>query len=223
MSLWGSGNHSESLVVKILSPKALKPALIEKAMKEAWTLHFPISFSEYHSSLFHASFSCEGDRRRILEEQPWHLDRCLMIFSNLEDFDTLTPNQLRYVPLWLQAHNIPFGQKSPKLAQFFLMKLETSLKFILCLCLKGLQQVVDQFLNLYSIFMGSMADHVSQPNYQGGQSSHLRPQHGFDDTSRALSTLPSSPIVVTSVITHVDKGKGIAQRDKGKGLAHSET
>uniref|UniRef100_A0A803QGM3 Reverse transcriptase domain-containing protein n=1 Tax=Cannabis sativa TaxID=3483 RepID=A0A803QGM3_CANSA len=84
------------LFFKLLSPKSAKPSWIEKAMSEAWTLRFPCQISEYHSGLFLASFQCDGDRRRILEEQPWHFDKFLMI----------------------QVHRIPFGRKSPQLAQF---------------------------------------------------------------------------------------------------------
>ncbi|KAF4384783.1 hypothetical protein F8388_002945 [Cannabis sativa] len=68
------------LIFKLLSPKPAKPSWIEKAMTEAWTLRFPCQISEYHSGLFLASFQCDGDRRRVLEEQPWHFDKFLMEF-----------------------------------------------------------------------------------------------------------------------------------------------
>uniref|UniRef100_A0A803NLY0 DUF4283 domain-containing protein n=1 Tax=Cannabis sativa TaxID=3483 RepID=A0A803NLY0_CANSA len=116
-------NHADDsilfcLVFKVLAPKSVKPTWIEKAMTEAWTLRFPVEISEYLSGMFLATFQCEGDCRRVLEDQSWHFDKFLMIFANPDGLDTLTLDQLRYVPFWVQAHNIPFGHKSLQLAQF---------------------------------------------------------------------------------------------------------
>uniref|UniRef100_A0A803P9U7 Zinc knuckle CX2CX4HX4C domain-containing protein n=1 Tax=Cannabis sativa TaxID=3483 RepID=A0A803P9U7_CANSA len=82
------------------------------------TLRFPVQISEYHSGLFLASVQCDGDRRRVLEEQPWHFDKFLMVFTHPDVSPTPTPESVRYVPFWIQAHRIPFGRKSPQLAQF---------------------------------------------------------------------------------------------------------
>uniref|UniRef100_A0A803QDA7 Reverse transcriptase domain-containing protein n=1 Tax=Cannabis sativa TaxID=3483 RepID=A0A803QDA7_CANSA len=110
--------HSFCLVVKILSPKTLKIDWIQKAMNEAWVARCPFTFSEYHSGLFLVQFGCEGDRRRVMEGQPWNFDRSLMIFAIPDGFDTILPSQLRYIPLWVQVHFIPFGSRSYGLAQF---------------------------------------------------------------------------------------------------------
>uniref|UniRef100_A0A803QH09 DUF4283 domain-containing protein n=1 Tax=Cannabis sativa TaxID=3483 RepID=A0A803QH09_CANSA len=106
------------LVFKILSNKSLKPAWIEKAMHEAWTLRFRIEISDYLPGLFLVSFQCEGDRRRVLQDQPWRFDKSLFIFTNPEGIHTLLPDHLRFVPFWIQANNIPFGWKSLQLAHF---------------------------------------------------------------------------------------------------------
>ncbi|KAF4403493.1 hypothetical protein G4B88_008139 [Cannabis sativa] len=75
--------NSFCLFFKLLSPKSAKPSWIEKAMSEAWTLRFPCQISEYHSGLFLASFQCDGDRLRVLKEQPWHFDKFLMFFPRI--------------------------------------------------------------------------------------------------------------------------------------------
>uniref|UniRef100_A0A803NLJ9 Reverse transcriptase domain-containing protein n=1 Tax=Cannabis sativa TaxID=3483 RepID=A0A803NLJ9_CANSA len=106
------------LVVKILTPKTPKPNWIGNSMKDAWVARFPFTFTEYHSGLYLVRFGCEGDRRRVMEGQPWHFDRSLMLFAIPDGFDTILPNQLRYIPLWLQAHFIPFGNRSHGLAHF---------------------------------------------------------------------------------------------------------
>uniref|UniRef100_A0A803PUH7 Zinc knuckle CX2CX4HX4C domain-containing protein n=1 Tax=Cannabis sativa TaxID=3483 RepID=A0A803PUH7_CANSA len=103
--------NSFCLFFKLLSPKSAKPSWIEKAMSEAWTLRFPVQIYEYHSGLF---LAC----RRVLEEHPWHFDKFLMVFTHPDVSPTPTPESVRYVPFWLQAHRIPFGRRSPQLAQF---------------------------------------------------------------------------------------------------------
>uniref|UniRef100_A0A803PK93 DUF4283 domain-containing protein n=1 Tax=Cannabis sativa TaxID=3483 RepID=A0A803PK93_CANSA len=111
-------SNSFCLIFKLLTSKTVNPAWIEKAMTNAWTLCFPYQISEYHSGLFLATFQCDGDRRRVLEEQPWHFDKFLIVFTHPDVSPTPTPATVRYVPFWVQAHNIPFGRKSPQLAQF---------------------------------------------------------------------------------------------------------
>uniref|UniRef100_A0A803PTP9 DUF4283 domain-containing protein n=1 Tax=Cannabis sativa TaxID=3483 RepID=A0A803PTP9_CANSA len=113
-----SDPNSFCLIFKLLSPKTAKPAWIEKAMSEAWTLRFPAQITEYHSGLFLATFQCDGDRRRVLEEQPWHFDKFLIVFTHPDVSPTPTPDSIRYTPFWIQAHHIPFGRRSPQLAQF---------------------------------------------------------------------------------------------------------
>uniref|UniRef100_A0A803NL06 DUF4283 domain-containing protein n=1 Tax=Cannabis sativa TaxID=3483 RepID=A0A803NL06_CANSA len=56
--------------------------------------------------------------RRVVEGQPWHFDHCLMVFANPEGLNILQPDQLRFVPFWVQIHSIPFEFRSPHLAQF---------------------------------------------------------------------------------------------------------
>uniref|UniRef100_A0A803PSF4 Reverse transcriptase domain-containing protein n=1 Tax=Cannabis sativa TaxID=3483 RepID=A0A803PSF4_CANSA len=115
---FSSDPNSFCLIFKLLSPRTAKPAWIEKAMSEAWTLRFPAQITEYHSGLFLATFQCDGDRRRVLEEQPWHFDKFLIVFTHPDVSPTPTPESIRYTPFWIQAHHIPFGRKSPQLAQF---------------------------------------------------------------------------------------------------------
>ncbi|XP_030479237.1 uncharacterized protein LOC115696477 [Cannabis sativa] len=110
--------HSFCLVVKILNPKTIKADWIHKAMKDAWIVRCPFSIFEYHSGMFLVRFGCEGDCRRVMEGQPWYFDHSLMIFAIPDDFDTILPNQLRFIPLWVQVHLIPFGSHSYSFAQF---------------------------------------------------------------------------------------------------------
>ncbi|KAF4393122.1 hypothetical protein F8388_012631 [Cannabis sativa] len=95
------------LVAKILTPKTIKADWVANAMKDAWIVRCPFSFSDYHS-----------DRRRVMEGQPWHFDRNLILFALPDEFDIVVPSQVNFIPLWIQVHLIPFGKRSTDLAKF---------------------------------------------------------------------------------------------------------
>uniref|UniRef100_A0A803PUD3 Zinc knuckle CX2CX4HX4C domain-containing protein n=1 Tax=Cannabis sativa TaxID=3483 RepID=A0A803PUD3_CANSA len=267
--------------------------------------------------MFFATFQCEGDRRRVLEDHSWHFDLFLMIFANLDGLDTLTPDQLYCGPFWVQAHNIPLGRKSLQLAQFIADELGDLIEIhplsllesfgpYLCICIlldvtkpprrgmnihfwtlartkwisfkfeglqnfcyfcglldhtynkcrkyilrcdnfpvppklgykehlrvpaktnlkknpfklsnstpineyvprttnsdQGLQQAVDQFLNMDFDFAAPILNSTNPIS-----SSKLPPQH--TDLHQTTNPVIPQPIMTTSVITHTDKGKGIA-------------
>uniref|UniRef100_A0A803P9C3 DUF4283 domain-containing protein n=1 Tax=Cannabis sativa TaxID=3483 RepID=A0A803P9C3_CANSA len=115
--------QSFCLVSRILSPKNIKAYWVAKAMKDAWIVRCPFSFSDYPSGMFLVRFCCEGDRRCVMEGQPWHFDRNLILFALPDEFDTAVPSQVNYVPLWVQVHLIPFGKRSTDLDKFLSVQL----------------------------------------------------------------------------------------------------
>uniref|UniRef100_A0A803QGA1 DUF4283 domain-containing protein n=1 Tax=Cannabis sativa TaxID=3483 RepID=A0A803QGA1_CANSA len=78
----------------------------------------PTFRSLFNPGMFLVQFGCKGDRRRVMEGQPWHFDRSLMIFAIPDGFDTILSTQLRFIPLWVQVYYVPFGSRSYGLAQF---------------------------------------------------------------------------------------------------------
>uniref|UniRef100_A0A803Q6A8 Uncharacterized protein n=1 Tax=Cannabis sativa TaxID=3483 RepID=A0A803Q6A8_CANSA len=91
--------HSKSfcLVVKILTPKTIKPDWICNAMKDVRITRLAFLVSKYQSGLFMVCFGCEGHRRRVDEGQPLHFDRSLMLFAIPDGFDIILPIQLRFL------------------------------------------------------------------------------------------------------------------------------
>uniref|UniRef100_A0A803PZ74 Reverse transcriptase domain-containing protein n=1 Tax=Cannabis sativa TaxID=3483 RepID=A0A803PZ74_CANSA len=221
------------LFFKLLSPKSAKPSWIEKAMSEAWTLRFPCQISEYHSGLFLASFQCDGDRRRVLEEQPWHFDNFLMVFTHPDVSPTPTPESIRYVPFWIQVHRIPFGRKSPQLAQFIadeigdlleiypLSLMENFGPYLRIRVLlditkplrKDLQQAVDQFLHVDSPQSSPNPRISTQSPYPASSFSPLPATQTTSGHAVPSFSIPFSAPIITdsiSISTHTDKGKGKA-------------
>uniref|UniRef100_A0A803NK86 Zinc knuckle CX2CX4HX4C domain-containing protein n=1 Tax=Cannabis sativa TaxID=3483 RepID=A0A803NK86_CANSA len=108
-----------NLLLKLFTVKHYsRPSLI-KTLSPVWTsqCRFPVVISEHSDGLFLVTFGCEGDKRRILDGQPWHFAQSLTIFAAPDASFPITPDQLHYVPFWIQAYGIPFRCKSFDLAK----------------------------------------------------------------------------------------------------------
>uniref|UniRef100_A0A803PA23 Zinc knuckle CX2CX4HX4C domain-containing protein n=1 Tax=Cannabis sativa TaxID=3483 RepID=A0A803PA23_CANSA len=58
------------------------------------------------------------DKGRILEGQPWHFAQSVTVFAAPDSAFPILPEQLHYVPFWVQVYGIPFMCKSQELAKF---------------------------------------------------------------------------------------------------------
>uniref|UniRef100_A0A803PJH0 Reverse transcriptase domain-containing protein n=1 Tax=Cannabis sativa TaxID=3483 RepID=A0A803PJH0_CANSA len=67
-------------------------------------------------SLF--KFGCEGDKGEFWRTAEWHFAQSVTIFAALESSFPITPDNLHYVPFWVQIYGIPFMCKSHDLARF---------------------------------------------------------------------------------------------------------
>uniref|UniRef100_A0A803Q157 Reverse transcriptase domain-containing protein n=1 Tax=Cannabis sativa TaxID=3483 RepID=A0A803Q157_CANSA len=85
----------------------------------------PLMEDFVHPSLFSGGVItiCEGDKGRVLEGQPWYFAQCITIFAAPDSSFPLTPENLHYVPFWIQVYGTPFMCKSYDLARFIAMKI----------------------------------------------------------------------------------------------------
>uniref|UniRef100_A0A803PAT1 Zinc knuckle CX2CX4HX4C domain-containing protein n=1 Tax=Cannabis sativa TaxID=3483 RepID=A0A803PAT1_CANSA len=108
-----------SLLLKLCTVKHFNRASLIKTLAPIWTsqCRFPVTISEHSDGLFLVTFLCEGDKRRILDGQPWHFAQSLTIFAAPDTSFPITPDQMHYVPFWMQVYGIPFRCKSYDLAK----------------------------------------------------------------------------------------------------------
>uniref|UniRef100_A0A803P2Z4 Zinc knuckle CX2CX4HX4C domain-containing protein n=1 Tax=Cannabis sativa TaxID=3483 RepID=A0A803P2Z4_CANSA len=95
-----------NLLLKLFTIKHYnRPSLI-KTLSQVWTsqCRFPVVVSEHSDGLFLVTFGCEGDKRRILDGQSWHFAQSLTIFAAPDASFPITPDQLHYVPFWVQVY-----------------------------------------------------------------------------------------------------------------------
>uniref|UniRef100_A0A803Q8N6 Zinc knuckle CX2CX4HX4C domain-containing protein n=1 Tax=Cannabis sativa TaxID=3483 RepID=A0A803Q8N6_CANSA len=108
-----------TLLLKLCTVKHFSRLSLIKTLSQVWTsqCRFPVVVSEHSEGLFLVTFGCEGDKRRILDAQPWHFSQSLTIFAAPDSSFPITPDQLHYVPFWIQIYGIPFRCKSYELAK----------------------------------------------------------------------------------------------------------
>ncbi|KAF4371607.1 hypothetical protein F8388_003217 [Cannabis sativa] len=206
------------LVAKILTPKTIKADWVANAMKDAWIVRCPFSFSYYHSGMFLVRFGCEGDRRRVMEGQPWHFDLNLILFALPDEFDTVVPSQV---------HLIPFGKRSTGLAKFLAPEKSVYKKSTFDLSNstlfeesssrssvsnQSLQDAINQFLvpNMVntSLTLDVFTD-VPRSDHSTSGLSMTSSVPSFVGIPSLPCSLPVAPIMTTSVISSVDKGKAV--------------
>uniref|UniRef100_A0A803QGZ0 RNase H type-1 domain-containing protein n=1 Tax=Cannabis sativa TaxID=3483 RepID=A0A803QGZ0_CANSA len=124
----GSSNSEPTPISLLLKLHTIRPynrPSLMKTLSGIWSsqCRFPVTVSEHVDGMFMVSFGCEGDKGRILEGQSWHFAQSLTIFAAPDSSFPLTPDNLHYVPFWIQVYGIPFMCKSYDLARFIAMEI----------------------------------------------------------------------------------------------------
>uniref|UniRef100_A0A803QCS4 Zinc knuckle CX2CX4HX4C domain-containing protein n=1 Tax=Cannabis sativa TaxID=3483 RepID=A0A803QCS4_CANSA len=82
-----------------------------------WAGHYPVVITEFHSDMFHVSFGCEGDRRRVLNKEPWHFQNHLIVLLTPDARLNVSKEDLIFTPFWIQIYRLPFLSKTTALAE----------------------------------------------------------------------------------------------------------
>uniref|UniRef100_A0A803QGZ7 Zinc knuckle CX2CX4HX4C domain-containing protein n=1 Tax=Cannabis sativa TaxID=3483 RepID=A0A803QGZ7_CANSA len=100
-----------TLLLKLCTVKHFSRLSLIKTLSQIWTsqCRFPVVVSEHSEGLFLVTFACEGDKRRILDGQPWHFAQSLTIFAAPNSSFPITPDQLHYVPFWVDSTTVKDG------------------------------------------------------------------------------------------------------------------
>ncbi|KAM6582390.1 hypothetical protein CsatB_009392 [Cannabis sativa] len=120
-----SSSHAPvSLILKLHTIRPYNRLSLMKTLFGMWSsqCRFPVVVSEHADGMFLVTFGCEGDKGRVLDGQPWHFAQSITIFAARDSSFPLTPDNLHYVPFWVQVYGIPFMCKSHDLARFIAME-----------------------------------------------------------------------------------------------------
>uniref|UniRef100_A0A803P614 Reverse transcriptase domain-containing protein n=1 Tax=Cannabis sativa TaxID=3483 RepID=A0A803P614_CANSA len=108
-----------ALLARVLTPQNVyKPGFIDQ-MSGHWQGRYPVAITEYKNEegLFHICFGCEGDKRRVLNKEPWHFQNHLIILLAPDVLQNVTKESMVYTPFWVQIYRLPFLSKSRFLAE----------------------------------------------------------------------------------------------------------
>uniref|UniRef100_A0A803PY77 Zinc knuckle CX2CX4HX4C domain-containing protein n=1 Tax=Cannabis sativa TaxID=3483 RepID=A0A803PY77_CANSA len=110
---------SINLLLRLFTIRPFNRPSLMKTLSQMWTsqCRFPVVVSEHSEGSFLVTFGCEGDKKRILDGQPWHFAQSLTVFASPDHSFPLTADLLHYIPFWVQVYGIPFRCKSYDLAK----------------------------------------------------------------------------------------------------------
>lgn len=83
------------------------PALIE-TLTRLWQSKNGIEARRIEENLYSFQFFHWRDKMRVLEGQPWHFDKHVLCFSEIQDDGKPSQIQLHCLPIWTGFYNLPF-------------------------------------------------------------------------------------------------------------------
>uniref|UniRef100_A0A803PU03 DUF4283 domain-containing protein n=1 Tax=Cannabis sativa TaxID=3483 RepID=A0A803PU03_CANSA len=106
------------LVVKVHTVKSFNRKNFIEKMTKNWNhiSRSPVIITERPHGLFLVEFGCDGDRRRVLLQQPWTYLNQAILMDIPNSLDSLNGDSLLKIPLWVQVFNTPFLKRSEELA-----------------------------------------------------------------------------------------------------------
>uniref|UniRef100_A0A803QC75 Reverse transcriptase domain-containing protein n=1 Tax=Cannabis sativa TaxID=3483 RepID=A0A803QC75_CANSA len=105
------------LLARVLTGNTIyKPHFYEQ-MSSHWKGRFPAIITDYNSDIFHISFGCEGDKRRVLNKEPWHFQNHLIILYTPGVLQNVTKEDMIFTSFWVQIYRLPFLSKTKALAE----------------------------------------------------------------------------------------------------------
>ncbi|KAM6542320.1 hypothetical protein CsatB_006767 [Cannabis sativa] len=107
------------LVAKVLTVKSFNRKNFIDKMTSNWNhiSRSPVTITDRSNGLFLIEFGCDGDRRRVLLQQPWTYLNQAILMDIPTSVEVLNGDSLLKIPLWVQVFNTPFLKRTEQLAQ----------------------------------------------------------------------------------------------------------
>uniref|UniRef100_A0A803NL84 Reverse transcriptase domain-containing protein n=1 Tax=Cannabis sativa TaxID=3483 RepID=A0A803NL84_CANSA len=185
------------LVVKVLTVKSYNRKNFIEKMTKNWN-HIsrnPVIITERPHGLFLVEFGCDGDRRRVLLQQPWTYLNQAILMDIPNSLDVLNGDSLLKIPLWVQVFNTPFLKRSEELAAL----VSSSLGHMLELYKPSLRETWGPYFRLRVMF------DVAQPS--SGLPIHFSYNKGCMDYMKACDEAPFPPELRYDIKTITGKVK----------------
>ena len=86
-------------------------------MRAHWDGRFPALISESDPGFFFITFGCEGDKERVLAQEPWHFQNHHIVLHKPKVLHSVSVSDLKFSPFWVQVFRLPFLSKTKGLAK----------------------------------------------------------------------------------------------------------
>lgn len=105
------GHEDHCLLARVLTKKPVYLTTLQKQMKIHWDGRFPTLISEKELGFFMISFDCEGDKERVLNQEPWHFQNHHIVLHKPTALQNIEPSNLQFSLFWVQVYRLPFLSK----------------------------------------------------------------------------------------------------------------
>ena len=96
------------LVGKVWTGRSINANALMETLKKIWQPKYGMEARKLDEKLFSFQFFHWRDKRNVLEGQPWHFDRHVLCFSEIQDDGKPSEMQLHSLPIWVRFYNLPF-------------------------------------------------------------------------------------------------------------------
>ncbi|XP_021738181.1 uncharacterized protein LOC110704670 [Chenopodium quinoa] len=96
------------LVGKIWTDRHINVSAFMNTVRTIWQPKHGLDISSSGKNLFAFQFYHWKDKQRVIEGQPWHFDRHVLVLGEIEGNKKPSEMELHEFPMWVRVYNLPF-------------------------------------------------------------------------------------------------------------------
>ncbi|KAL2933269.1 hypothetical protein RDABS01_016388 [Bienertia sinuspersici] len=102
-----------AMVVKVLTDRNINSNAFISTIKKVWRPFHNLEASNVGKNLFFFQFFHWRDKQRVMENQPWHFDRHVLLLGDVDGSTKPSDLDLSRLPIWARVYDLPFaGRKN---------------------------------------------------------------------------------------------------------------
>lgn len=96
------------LIGRIWTDRHINNNAFVSTMKNVWQARYDVDVRNMGKNLYVFQFHHWKDKQRVLDGQPWHFDKHVILLGELEGMSKPSDIQLFKFPIWTRVYNLPF-------------------------------------------------------------------------------------------------------------------
>ena len=103
----GENMISFCLAGRVLTTNEVNREAFKNMVQQSWRVLREVIVESMGNNTFIFKFSSEADKRRILSTGPWHLNKALVVLTEVTGLGEITKQDFSQSPFWIQIHSVP--------------------------------------------------------------------------------------------------------------------